>query len=180
MIFVRVKTFHSRCKVSTRSKGEKFNVNLWDLRSSIALHVFITHCQLQWHISYLLRKESVSATVEALPLCFLSVCMFIRGSFISELEVFIQWKHGYRCAVFVHLGSCVFPRGVGLPVVRMFLPVGQFVESHPGHQRDPHGCCTRHCGLLVLLYCHLGERLTFAAIPVTFFLMESLQLKVNS
>lgn len=59
--------------------------------------------------------------------------------------------------MFVHLCVCVLTRGVDLPVVCVFLPTGQSVEPHSGHQWYPPRCGTRHCGLLVLLYRHLGE-----------------------
>lgn len=108
---------------------------------------------------------------------FIPFHVYAEG-FRFRVEGFIQHKHGYGCCVC----ACapVFPRGVGLPVVRVFLPVGQSVESHPGHQRDPHGGRTRHCGLLLLLHRHLGERLTSIVITGTVLLTESLELRENS
>lgn len=90
-------------------------------------------------------------------------CMFFTGVDFSyqgfQLSTFScsENSHSYQRVVFVHLCLCMFSRGVDLPVVCVFLPVGQSVGSHSGHQRYPLGRGTRHRGLLILLYRHLGE-----------------------
>lgn len=99
-------------------------------------------------------------------LLFVLLCVFHRNSLFTSgvfswalLIIFScdENNHLYLCVVFVHLCLCVFSRGVDLPVVCVFLPVGQSVGSHSWSQRCPHGRCTRHRGLLILLYRHLGE-----------------------
>lgn len=94
--------------------------------------------------------------------CFLFFCVFVTGIDFSAERFLISFHAAktitYICAcVFVHLCLCVCSRGVDLPVVRVFLPAGQSVGSHSWSQRCPHGRCTSHCGLLILLHRHLGE-----------------------
>lgn len=112
-----------------------------------------------------------TATGEPLFSCFccfvlVLLCVFHRSwlfiSGVSAEHLLMQFScsennHSYQRVVFVHLCLCMFSRGVDLPVVCVFLPVGRSVGSHSGHQRYPLGRGTRHRGLLILLYRHLGE-----------------------
>lgn len=95
--------------------------------------------------------------------------LFCRCCFSRESTFHISWFLWtsfsavktiilYLCVVFVQLCFCMFSRGVDLPLVCVFLPVGQSVESNSWHYGCSHGRCTCHCGLLVLLYRHLGEQ----------------------
>lgn len=109
--------------------------------------------------SWRTKQWQFEQTATGVPLFYCCCCCFVHFPHPGFVGLFPCFENNRVFLGFFFLSVChicVCSRGVDLPVVCVFLPPGQSVEPHTGHQRDPSGRSARRRGLLILLNRHLG------------------------